>query len=81
MIIKYNHITKKRLILLVILMALILMPSIKSYAASTTNTTINKNNDEETIRYHIAFNSSCILSTSSGCNRNNSCQPGNTENQ
>lgn len=44
MIIKYNHITKKRLILLVILMALILMPSIKSYAASTTNTTINKNN-------------------------------------
>lgn len=44
MIIKYNHITKKILILLVILMALILMPSIKSYAASTTNTTINKNN-------------------------------------
>ncbi len=44
MIIKYNHITKKRLILLVILMALILMSSIKSYAASTTNTTINKNN-------------------------------------
>lgn len=44
MIIKYNHITRKRLILLVILMALILMPSIKSYAASTTNTTINKNN-------------------------------------
>ena len=45
------------------------------------STTINKNNDEDTIRYHIAFNSSCILSSSSGCNRNNPCQPGNTENQ